>query len=81
MIFENFSIIFVRKNMITGLIIGFLIGFLTTFVIGYLVFLKFVKRPMNKLINESFSNFLNFGIKNGIDVVDIQKKIYKKNKF
>jgi dimeric dUTPase (all-alpha-NTP-PPase superfamily) len=65
--------------MITGLIIGFLIGFLTTF--GYLVFLKFVKRPMNKLINESFSNFLNFGIKNGIDVVDIQKKIYKKNKF
>lgn len=54
--------------MIEGFIIGFIIGFGLTSLFAYLIYLKFVKNPMNKLIKESFSSFLDFGLKNNVDI-------------
>ena len=69
--------------MIEGIIIGILIGFGLTSLFAYLIYLKFVKKPMNKLINESFSNFLGFGLKNNINIPKIIKSfsdLSQKNK-
>ena len=54
--------------MIEGFIIGFIIGFGLTSLFVHLIYLKFVKNPMNKLIKESFSSFLDFGLKNNVDI-------------
>jgi len=54
--------------MIEGIIIGILIGFGLTSLFAYLIYLKFVKNPMQKLIKESFSSFLDFGLKNNVDI-------------
>jgi len=61
--------------MIEGIIIGILIGFGLTSLFAYLIYLKFVKKPMNKLINESFSNFLGFGLKNNINIPKTIKSV------
>ena len=66
--------------MIEGIIIGILIGFGLTSVFAYLIYLKFVKRAMNKLINGSFSSFLDFGLKNGINIPKTIKSVTDSNK-
>ena len=66
--------------MIEGIIIGILIGFGLTSLFAYLIYLKFVKKPMNKLINESFSGFLDFGLKNSINIPKTIKSVSDLNK-
>ena len=52
--------------MIEGFIIGFIIGFGLTSLFVHLIYLKFVKNPMKKLIKEAFSSFLDFSLKNNV---------------
>jgi len=66
--------------MIEGIIIGILIGFGLTSLFAYLIYLKFVKNPMQKLIKESFSSFLDFGLKNSINIPKTIKSVSDLNK-
>ena len=66
--------------MIKGIIIGILIGFGLTSLFAYLIYLKFVKNPMQKLIKESFSSFLDFVLKNSINIPKTIKSVSDLNK-